>query len=298
MMTAVEEAIRADPPDLTSALTIPRHSFVGMALQDLKLTAYVPEGQYRVVQPNAHRFVATFGICNCIAVFATCPGHTGFLAHINPASFESGLKELEYRTMTGGGRFVSIFKTMSDTLTNAFKNVKNSEITVSLVGGWKLTDKPDNLDIKKYYKKDKKVRTFSAVVLKCVKDALPGAKFDESYLNSFNGVSWRDATKYSRMLKMSQGESYIVAVLDTQTGEIHLQTSSIADWIDDGSDDGFDLPEDVQNDAYMHFVETSRRIRDQNRSIFNNRMPTPVLHEYVDRGVDERVEWPDLLDCG
>ena len=98
---------------------------------------------------------------------------------------------------------------------------------------------------------------------------------------------------------MSQGESYIVAVLDTQTGEIHLQTSSIADWIDDGSGHfAFDIPEDIQNDAYMHHVETSRRIRDQNRSIFNNRMPTPVLHEYVDRGVDERVEWPDLLDCG
>jgi hypothetical protein len=297
---AIGMEVRADPPDMTGALSIPRHGLLGMALEDLELTAYVPEGQFRFVQPDTHQFLATFGICNCIAVFVNSPGQAAFCTHINPQSFEYGLDELKFRRQVSGGVVVSIFKTMSDALTTAFKDVKNSEITVSLVGGWKLADIHPRMNLEKYYKQDKTLRTFSAVVLKCVKDALPGAKINTSCLNNFDGVSWADRTPYSKLKKMAQGQSYDIAALDTHTGQIHLQTSSFAHMVETHAESGDDfmLPEIIAEGAYMHNVDGDKRMWDQVASISNKKMPAPVLHEYVDRDVNERVAWPDIMNCG
>ena len=303
---AIINKVRADPPDTTGALSIQRTSLIGVALQMNEHAAYTPEGQYRFVQPGEHRFLATCAICNCIAVFVTSPGHTSFCAHINPPSLVYGLQELKFRRQIVGG-VVPIFKTMSHALTTAFNDVENSEITVSLIGGWKLADKMNGVNIDTYFKKDKTLRTFSSVVLKCVNDALPGAKIDTSRLNRFNGVGWEDRTAFSKVTKMAQGESYTVAALDTYTGRIHLQTSSPTDMLPENTDamqlpaeasPCFTIPIAVLEDAYMHYVETDKRMRDQNTSLLNRKIPEPVLHEYVARGVDERVSSPDLLVCG
>jgi hypothetical protein len=289
----------ANPPDMTAALSIPRYSEVGVALQDLERTAYVPEGQFRFVQPGAQQFLATFGICNCIAVFATSPGQTAFCTHINPGSFVWGLEEFKFRKKVGGGGVVSIFKTMSDALTTAFKDVKTSSITVSLVGGWKLADHHKKWNLDKIFKNDKGLRLFSTVVLKCVKDALPGAKIDTSYLNRFDGISWTNRTIYSKHKKIANGESYDVAALDILTGQIHLQTSAYTRWlkVDETVDNGFILPMDIAEDVHMHSVGEIKRSQDALASLRANKMPTPVLHEYIDCGVNERVQWPDILDC-
>ena len=299
LMEMVIDEAEANPPDMTAALSIPRCSEVGVALRDLERTAYVPEGQFRFVQPGAQRFLATYGICNCIAVFVTSPGQTAFCTHVNPGSFIWGLEEFKFRKKISGGGVVSIFKTMSDALTNAFKDVQKSKITVSLVGGWKLADHYNEWNLEKTFKKDKGLRTFSAVMLKCVKGALPGAKIDTSYLNRFDGVSLTDRTLYSKLQTMVKGESYDVAALDILTGQIHLQTSVHTRWLklDETVDNGFILPMDIERDVHMHQVGEDARIEDHLASIRADKMPMPVLQEYIHRTVDERVQWPDSLDC-
>jgi hypothetical protein len=297
LVFTIADEIAADPPDMTRAFLIPQNSLLGMAFTDLQITAYVPEGQFRFVKLNEQRFLATCSICNCIAVFVTSPGHTAFCAHINPASFGFGLDELRIRRQVGGGAVVSIFKTMSDALKQAFKNVKTSEISVSLVGGWKFGDHDKRLDMAKYYKNDKTLQTFSSIVLKWVKDTLPGANVDTSFLNYFNGVSWKDRTSRSKLKKIGQGESFNIAAMDTHTGQIHVQTSHWKQFSVPHAEgyDGFEIPCEITEFAYTHQVGEKKRMHDHNTSVFNKQIPKPVLHEYVHIGMDDFIQWPDML---
>jgi hypothetical protein len=291
----VAEEILQNPPDMSRSLLIPPKSTVWRALQDLDQTAYVHEGQYRFVENGEHRFLATLGICNCICIFAKSKT-TSFCAHLNPISFEYGLRELKFRQTIGGEVCVSIFKTMADSLMEAFKGVRNQDITVSLVGGWKLANygTPSRMDLSKYYKHDKRLRTFSSIVLKFVNDTLPDAKIDTTYLNRFDGVSWEKRTTYSKVRKIAEGQSYSVAVLDTQTGKIHLQTSSITDMVNFNgkeTDEDFTIPDAILLEACRFNTEVYDHIREFTKSIFKQEMPTPILREYVDKGYDQRSPW-------
>ena len=303
----VESVFRAVIDDLTNtppvmhpwSYSIPEDSLVGLALDDPDLTAWVGESQFRFIQPGAQVLVATPSVYNCITVFASCPGGPTFGAHIGPAAFEYGVAEHTIRRRISGGGS-PIFKGMSDALKKGYKDVRNSDITISLVGGWALTD-PLTQDVK-FYKKQK-IHTFSAVVLKCLRDCLPGARIDVSRLNRFNGVSWKDRTVHTKLLATARGETYRLAAIETESGKIWLQTTDITDvnsFMVEGSKPGtFELqtidttkasrdtdgtvrvPSEVA-DFIQEYTETNRRVHKHNAERRRNEIPEPVLHEYVE----------------
>jgi hypothetical protein len=272
----VIDDVQSNPVDTSAtASVIPYESSLAKVIGDVNMTAYVPESQFRVLHAcDTQYLLATTGILNCIAVFASLPGGSALCAHISPSSLEYSLDEIKF--LRRGGL---LFENMVDCLKRTFAGVNNADITINIVGGWRLADTYPKLE-EIYYRKHPDKWTFSSVVLGCMKDALPGAKIDVSQLNRFDGVSWVDRTVFSKMKRVAIGEAFRIVVLNTRTGMIDVQTTDITDLTGEQSV-GVSIPECILNESVGHLSEMNRRIDKFRNKLFEDEIPPPVLHEFV-----------------
>lgn len=257
-----------------TASVIPSNSPLADLLNDVNMTAYVPESQFRVVHACDTPLLCTTGVLNCIAVFVSIPGGAAFCAHVSPLSFKYSLQQMKF--IRPGS---VLFENMVDCLKKIFANVNHSDITISLVGGWKLADAYPKLQ-EIYYRKHPDKWTFSSVLVACVKDALPTAKIDISQLNRFDGVSWEDRTAFSKMKRVALGEAFRIVVLDTWTGVIKVQTTDLTELTGDKSV-GVCIPRCILENSMRHLDEMYSRVHKFKNKLFADENPQPVLHEYV-----------------
>jgi len=259
-------------------LVIYRDSDVGISIQDRTKTAYVFESQYRLLQANtSYQFMATAGVLNCITLIANVPRGVSLLAHVTMSSVFYSLDEAIFMNRMGGA-----LQNMVDTLKHAFCEVDTASVTVSLVGGWKLSDYGVQLQ-EKYYPCTPGMWTFSGVLLDCIQRALPGVKTDVSRLNMFDGVSWADRTIQTKVKAVVDGQALRVVVLNTMTGDIETQATDLTDLVDPVDSDSITVrvPASVLVDTLIEQNVTIKRA-----TIFSNPwphgcIPPPVLQEYV-----------------
>jgi hypothetical protein len=248
---------------------------LGVDLHDLNKTAYFSEAQFRILDIGSpYRYLATTGVANCLSVFASTPTGKSFGAHLNLVSMYYSLEEVK---SNGGG----VFQNMVDALQKAFWAVDTSEITISIVGGWLNAD----LGTKRkqiYHRTQEHMWSFSSVVLECLQQALPGAIFDTSRLNSFQGVSWEDRTQKTKLKCIVDGDAYRFVVLDTLTGVVHVQRTNLGDFCL-GKGGGVMFPAWVLISSLSDLAAMHARVAKFRETIDTCENHESVLQEHVDK---------------
>ena len=206
---AVEQAAAHTREVSTAAqTTIEAKSPLGIALGDLNTTAYFFESQFRELRPGSkHRFLATVKVYTCIAVLASSPGGWAFGAHVNPISLSSS------------------YAAISGALQSAFRGVDRKQVTIRLVGGHTKMDMAYKDFLQKHCPGEEAL--FSAVVRKCVAEALPGAAIDTSLLNRFEGAGAADGGEADMKCHV-EGQLFQVVALDSHTGSVVTHTKFTA----------------------------------------------------------------------
>jgi hypothetical protein len=274
---AIADAVCNGDNIVKNASVIHFESPVGVALQDTGKTAYFSEAQFKSQKPgDPHRYLATIGIANCISVFVHSVDGTVFGAHLNLVSMYYSLEEVKFVNPHG-----VVFQNMSDELEALFKDIDPSDITVSLVGGWRKADFGTKLK-ETFYRSQEHMWTFSNVVVKCIEDALPGVKIDKSKLNSFDGVSWENRTPQTKLKCAIAGEMFRIAVIDTHTGKVDVQTTDISDLTGD-STVGVCVPSSVVLSSLRHLVHMHTRIANFKKMVYNGEVPESVLKNCTDK---------------
>ncbi|KAJ1483697.1 hypothetical protein T484DRAFT_2021386 [Baffinella frigidus] len=281
-----------DVPPSTIAATSP----LGIALQDRELTAWFHEAEFRALLPGApHRYLATHTVLDRVAVFASADGRA-FGAHVNPPALHASLFELSVRGRLNhtagceGGRDHAagcgggvILENMSRAMQRVFRGVDPREVTISLVGGWTKADlHPELRD--KYYPHEEAMWRFSAVVRRCVEEALPGAVIDTSLLNRVDGLAREEYTPKNRLRCVRQGQAARVVVLDSHTGRVETQTSDVADLrcVEKYVSPGVMLPESVMVDSLRHDEEMRGRADTFRQSPGRGEVLSPIMIQYRD----------------
>ena len=196
---------------------------LGIALQDASC-AYFDEAQFRELPPGSQqRFLATTYVMNCIAVLACSSDGRAFGAHVNPSALDASVYEIKVQ-----GHGSMILENMSKAMQRVFRDVDHSEVTISLVGGWKRTD--FSTELKERYPAEETMWSFSAVVRRCVAEALPGASIDTSLLNRCEGLALEDRTVMDLVRVGCQGQFFQVVALDSHTGKVETQTPQSTDF--------------------------------------------------------------------
>jgi hypothetical protein len=268
---AIADAVSNGDDIVKNAAVIHRESPVGVALQETGKTAYFSEAQFKSQKPDdPHRYMATIGIANCICVFVHSVDGTSFGTHLNLVSMYYSLEAIKYVNPNG-----TVFQNMSDELKSLFKYVDPSDITVSLVGGWRKADFGTKLK-ETFYRSQKSMWTFSNVVVKCIEDALPGVKIDKSKLNCFDGVSWENRTPQTKLNSAIRGQMYRVAVMDTHTGKVYVQTTDISDLTGENTV-GACVPPSVTLASLQHLVAMHARIANFKKMLRAGEVPESVL---------------------
>jgi hypothetical protein len=255
-------------------------SLLGVALQDRDRTAYFSEAEFRVVKSNSdHRFLATSGILNCICVFVRSVDGTSFGAHLNLPSLYYSLEEIKFVRKDG-----VVFQNMCDKLQELFSGVDVSKISISLVGGWTNADFGSKLK-QDYYKSQEKMWSFSDIIITRLQGALPGVAIDASRLNYFEGISWEDRNPYTKLKCIVAGEAYRVAVLDIDTGVVHVQVTDLSDLTGDTTD-GVVVPSHALLSSMKGLTAMHYRIANFRNALYSNVIPASILTEYTDVGVN------------
>jgi len=175
-----------------------------------------------------------------------------------------------------------VFGNMLVRMKEVFSDTKNSDLRISLVGGWRLADLHPTLR-EKYYPTEKSLWKFSAVVRKFAIDAFPGASLDTSELNRFDGVSWEDRTAYAKMKRVAVGEAFRIAVLDTSDGKISVQTTDLCDLTDNRSA-GASIPSRIVLECEQHLLDMQQRAyKFKGTWSDGDPVPAPFLQEYEHR---------------
>ena len=225
VIRAVVERVRCMPEnDSLDVCIIDAKSAMGVALHTAETTLYVHEAEFGFVLPaDNFRVIATTCLINCVAIFVSSLGGTGFCAHISPCSTECSMREA-YEIRKDGHMFAD----MGFRLKEVFNSIERSAMRISLVGGWTLADnftanggvhsaRPDS------------VKSFSAVVLEFIKNIFPGVAVDTSNMNQFPGVSWIDRTPFSKLERVVRGQAFRIAAMDASSGKMSLQTTDLSD---------------------------------------------------------------------
>ena len=245
---------------------------LGLSLNDMKKTAYFSEAQFRILDAeSSYRYLATTGVANCLAVFASTPTGPSFGAHLNLVSMYYSLEEVKVH---GGG----VFQNMVDALKKVFSDVENSQVTISVVGGWLQAD----LGTKRkqaYERTQEHMWSFSSVVLGCLETALPGATIDTSRMNQFDGVSWEKRTQKTKLKCIIDGQAYRFVVLDTHTGTLYVQRTNLGDFCL-GKGGGVMFPDSVMVSSLTDLAEMHARVAN-----FKYTCDTGDTHESVLKGV-------------
>jgi hypothetical protein len=271
--------VRRNTVETTAAPSvISYNSNIEMSLQNRKNTAWVHEAEFRFIGPeNEHHLLATTCLLNCVALFVYSPKGHGFCAHISPIALQCGLQEAVVMRKDG-----VVFGNMLVRMKEVFSDTKNSDLRISLVGGWRLADLHPTLR-EKYYPTEKSLWKFSAVVRKFAIDAFPGASLDTSELNRFDGVSWEDRTAYAKMKRVAVGEAFRIAVLDTSDGKISVQTTDLCDLTDNRSA-GASIPSRIVLECEQHLLDMQQRAyKFKGTWSDGDPVPAPVLQEYEHR---------------
>jgi len=250
---------------------------LGSALQDRESTAYFYEAQFRALHPGSkQRFLATTGLYNCIAVFASSVGGRAFGAHIDQEALHSSLYDINVRGQGG-----MILENMSRAMQRVFRDVDNTRVTISLVGGWKKADFVKDLQ-ETYFPEEEDMWHFSAVVRRCVEEALPGASIDTSRLNVFDGLEFDQCTTRNKFRCTRQGQAFRVVVLLSNTGRIETQTTDETDLTAEFGPTGPQVPISVLRAGYRHLTQLRGRVRKQIPGKEQRRELSPIMTEYTE----------------
>ncbi|KAJ1474631.1 hypothetical protein T484DRAFT_1970166 [Baffinella frigidus] len=284
MHMAMQEVLaEARSGTIVAPSTIDPTSVLGTALQEPTsiLTAYFHEAQFRELHPGSkQRFLSTTNVMNGIAVLVSSSDGRAFGTHVNPDSLFSSLYENNVRGQKKGR---IILENMSRALRRVFRDVDPSRVTISLVGGWKKMDLHPELR-ETYFPEEEAMWSFSAVVRRCVAEALPGASIDESRLNHCEGVEWREYTAKNQLRCTLQGQTFRVVALDSHTGEVETQTTDVTDCVPGSlaGSPGVRVPVSVTQGMTRHVTEMLGRVEKQIPGRGQRRSLSPIMTEYRD----------------
>ena len=252
-----------------------KSSDIGARVQDRSKTAYVFEGQFRVLQPDSlHRYMATCGVLNCITIIVNVPEGVSLMAHVTLSSVYYSLDEATFMKRGGGA-----LQNMVDKLRDSFHGVDTSMLVVSLVGGWSLSDVCVKLK-STYFPENPVLWTFSGVLRDCVQRAFPGVKIDVSRLNMFQGVSWSARSFKTKLHAVANGHTFRMVVLDTWTGVVETQQTDITDLTGDDSV-SVRVPESVVMESLVQQDAMHARITLLDQTWPHGCIPPSVLEEYI-----------------
>ena len=246
---------------------------LGIDLHDETKTAYFSEAQFRILDVTAtHRYLATTGVANCLAVFVSSPTGRSFGAHLNLVSLYYSMEEAKAH---GGG----VFQNMVDALKNSFKNSEPCELSVHIVGGWIHADLGTK-GKQKFERTQKQMWSFSGEVVECIKQALPGAKIDTSKMNIFQGVSWENRNQQTKLKCIVQGDAYRIAVLDSHTGKVYVQQTNLGDFCI-GKGCGVMFPEWVLISSLTDLAAMHMRVAKFKKTLATRVGHESILQEYI-----------------
>ena len=268
----IENAI-ADPVCDPQIAGIAHDGPLGIDLHDEKKTAYFSEAQFRTLDvTSTYRYLATTGVANCLAVFASTPTGKSFGAHLNLVSLYYSIEEVKVH---GGG----VFQNMVDALKTSFQNVEPREISVQIVGGWIQADLGTK-GKQKFERTQKQMWSFSGEVIECIKQALPGAKIDTSKMNIFQGVSWEKRTQQTKLKCIVKGDAYRIAVLDSHTGNVYVQRTNLGDFCT-GKGCGVMFPEWVLISSLTDLAAMHMRVAKFKKTLAAGVGHESILQEYI-----------------
>jgi hypothetical protein len=277
MAFAVVADVLSHPCDLGAPrLVIRGDSFLGLSIQDRTKTAYVFENQYRVLPSGTpYNFMVTTCLLNCIAVIANVPGGVSLLAHISIASVYSSIDEAAFMRRGAGP-----IQNLIDSFRRVFEDVDPATVTVSLVGGWGLSDFGTKLKTE-YYPYEPSLWTFSGVLIYSIQKALPGIRLDVSRLNMFDGVSLSNRTIYAKLRAVATGQAFRFVILNTISGDIDTQTTDLDDITGDITT-SVRMPASVINDTLAYQEASYQRSVVFGEPWTHGCLPPPILEEYVE----------------
>jgi hypothetical protein len=258
-----------------TASIIEEGSMMGTMLQNLDVTKYVHEAEFRFLHPGGvAQYLATTSILNCIAIFVHSSDGIVFCAHLCPAVMITAVFETECIRRDG-----IVFPHMMKRLKHVFNHVKPSQLCISLVGGWSLADQYDKL--KDFYPNDKEMWTFSSIVHKFISDTVPGSFVDVSHLNRFEGLDWADRTTVQKMERVALGEAFRIVAIDSTTGTVSVQTTDMCD-LQCTQGVGVNVPSTVMVESIEHLEQMHQRYHSFNFGWdMGDPVPEPVLQEYI-----------------
>jgi len=174
------------------------------------------------------------------------------------------------------GKGSTILENMSKAMKRAFRKVDLSKVTISLVGGHTKMDLDQVLQ--RYSPEDEAMWRFSAVVRRCVSEALPGAAIDASLLNRFEGKAGMPEEVEEHECCV-QGQRFQVVALDSLTGKIVTQTKYTEERVRGKVGP---VPESVLRDSDRHEEELSARIEKIFPIMLQGGELPPVMTECTD----------------
>ena len=283
---AVVKHVRCTPEnDSSYAYVIEAAGVMGMTLHDTEKTLYVYEAEFGFILPTSKfQVIATTCLINCVAIFVSSPGGTGFCAHISPSSMECSMQEA-YEMRKDG----LMFADMGLRLKKVFNSIKRSTIRISLVGGWRLADNFATDDATRSVRPGS-VTSFSSAILEFINNIFPGVVVDTSRMNQFPGVSWTDRTPFSKLERVGRGQAFRIAAMDTASGTVFLQTTDISDLTTGDQVVGTRVPLSIAYEGTNRLEQMHLRTTFFTNWTNSNSVPQPAMKE-VDKNHISPSTW-------
>ena len=272
-MAVEHAAARTREVSITAQTVIEPDSPLGAALQDLGTTNYFFEMDLRSLRPGEKasktRFLATLRVNGCITVFVSSPDGRALAVHMTGAyvmiSVRQGRGAVVSKEGTGldrletfdGSRWGVSLNQYSQKMQDLFRGVDPSQVTISLVGGWRKHDRVMAEELQFHFPGEEALWCFSGVVRTWAAEALPGAVVDVELLNRFEGLEVGPSDPKDAKRCLLQGQYFGVVALDTHTGKIVTHTK----YFDRPQHKLGPVPQSVLDDNARHTVKNRGEIR-------------------------------------